>query len=147
MVEKVPLWKVSKETPIRVCHVIYPNCLHLSFEHHEVVLLIMAKLETSKNINVKMENVKKKLPFDSEMIFASWVSLSILLSKNQMSKNMSHFVNGYFSHFPFFHNRRKGFMLGFAAGLIDETCNLQLSFKQNQKIFYADIRCIWNFFF
>ena len=52
-----------------------------------------------------------------------------------------------FPHFKFFHNRKKRFMLSFADGLIDESCNLQFSFKQNQKIFYADIRCIWNFLF
>ena len=52
-----------------------------------------------------------------------------------------------FPHFNFFHNKKRRFMLSFADGLIDESCNLQFSFKQNQKIFYADIRCIWNFLF
>ena len=40
-----------------------------------------------------------------------------------------------FPHFKFFHNRRKCFMLGFADGLIDETCSLQFSFKQTKKYF------------
>ena len=89
----------------------------------------------------KCENVKK---------IAIWFRNAfcqlgiLLLSKNQMSKKIPMEI---FSHFKFFHNRRKCFMLGFAAGLIDETCNLQFSFKQNQKIFYADIPCIWNFSF
>ena len=83
----------------------------------------------------------RKYKCDSEMTFASWVS------KNQMSKNKSNLEMDIFPHFKFFHNRRKCFMLGFSDGLIDETCSLQFSFKQNQKIFYADIRCIWNFLF
>ena len=90
------------------------------------------------------ENVKKNAIW-FQMPFAS---LGILrLAKNQMSKKKSHLEMDIFTYFKFFQYKRKCFMLGFAAGLIDETCNLQFSFKQNQKIFYADIRCIWNFSF
>ena len=105
-------------------------------------LFIMAKLEMAEIIDVKMW---KKCHLIPKCLLP--VGYPILLSKNQMSKNKSNLEMDIFPHFKFFNNRRKWFMLGFSDGLIDETCNLQLSFKQNQKIFYADIRCIWNFLF
>ena len=101
----------------------------------------MEKLEMAKRIIWKCE--KNAIWYRN----AYCQLVILLLSKNQMSKNISHLEMDIFPHFKFFHNRRKCFMLGFADGLIDETCSLQFSFKQNQKIFYADIRCIWNFLF
>ena len=38
-----------------------------------------------------------------------------------------------FPHFKFFHNRKKRFMLSFADGLIDESCNLQFSSNKTKK--------------